>query len=434
MRYLSNLDLTQNQLLNARLHPVGTAPASPQEGQIYFNSTAGNKKMYYYDNAAWIPLTASSVYTAGTGMSLVGGAFNNTAPDQTVVLTGSGATVITGTYPNFTISSTDTNTTADGSETKITAGTNVSITGTGTTVNPYVVNSSFTNTTYTAGAGLTLTGTVFSNSNVITASNFGDAGITRTLAFGGTFIVPYVTYNAQGELLTKSNLTLTLPANVDTNTFHNAFAWTGGTTAGPTGALTGTAATVSYAAFPSASGLASGIVTTGAQSFAGDKTFDNNVVVTGNLTVNGTVTTVNTETINLADNIITLNSNYTGAAPTENGGIEVERGTLANASLIWNETTDKWQTSVDSVTFFDIVTSAQSFSATIGNGTLTTIPVTHNLGTRDIIVQLFDLSSYDTIYADIVRSDGNTINVSFGIAPTLNDIRVLITKIGASIT
>ena len=66
-------------------------------------------------------------YTAGTGLSLTGTVFANTDPDQTVSLTQGGATTISGTYPNFTISSTD------------------------------------TNTTYTAGTGLALTGTVFSN-------------------------------------------------------------------------------------------------------------------------------------------------------------------------------------------------------------------------------------------------------------------------------
>jgi hypothetical protein len=53
----------------------------------------------------------NTTYSAGTGLSLTGTQFANTAPDQVVALTGSGATTITGTYPNFTISSTDTNTT-----------------------------------------------------------------------------------------------------------------------------------------------------------------------------------------------------------------------------------------------------------------------------------------------------------------------------------
>ena len=59
-------------------------------------------------------------YTAGTGLNLVGTEFRNTAPDQIVTLTQGGSTTIVGTYPNFTISSTDTNTT-------YTQGTGVSI-------------------------------------------------------------------------------------------------------------------------------------------------------------------------------------------------------------------------------------------------------------------------------------------------------------------
>ena len=49
---------------------------------------------------------AGSTYTAGSGLSLSGTTFSNTAPDQTVSLTGSGSTTVSGTYPNFTISST----------------------------------------------------------------------------------------------------------------------------------------------------------------------------------------------------------------------------------------------------------------------------------------------------------------------------------------
>jgi hypothetical protein len=67
-----------------------------------------------------------------------------------------------------------------------------------------------------------------------------------------------------------------------------------------------------------------------------------NVVISGNLVVSGTTTTVNTETVNIADNLIVLNSNYTGSLPSENGGIEIERGTQANKTFIWDETNDRW--------------------------------------------------------------------------------------------
>jgi hypothetical protein len=58
-------------------------------------------------NAIWTD-DSNTTYTAGSGLSLTGTEFANTAPDQTVVLTGAGATSISGTYPNFTITSTNT--------------------------------------------------------------------------------------------------------------------------------------------------------------------------------------------------------------------------------------------------------------------------------------------------------------------------------------
>ena len=89
------------------------------------------------------------------------------------------------------------------------------------------------------------------------------------------------------------------------------------------------------------------------------------VTVGGNLTVNGTTTTLNTETLAIEDNIVVLNSNVTGP-PATNAGIEVERGTSANVSLRWNETSDKWEFTQDGSTYYDIATedfvNAQSIS------------------------------------------------------------------------
>ena len=73
-----------------------------------------------------------------------------------------------------------------------------------------------------------------------------------------------------------------------------------------------------------------------------DDTFDGNLIITGNLTVSGNTTSVNTETLTVDDNIIVLNNNVTGS-PTENAGIEVERGSDTNVVLQWNETNDYWE-------------------------------------------------------------------------------------------
>ena len=64
--------------------------------------------------------------------------------------------------------------------------------------------------------------------------------------------------------------------------------------------------------------------------------------VHGDMTVEGTTFTVNSETLTIDDNIILLNNNVTGT-PTEDAGIEVERGTSTNASILWSESDDTWK-------------------------------------------------------------------------------------------
>ena len=77
-------------------------------------------------------------------------------------------------------------------------------------------------------------------------------------------------------------------------------------------------------------------------------TFSGHLAVGGNLTVSGTTTTVNSNTVNIGDSIITLNSDATGSA-SEDAGIEVERGDDANKTLIWDESAGRW--TVGSETF-----------------------------------------------------------------------------------
>ena len=80
-----------------------------------------------------------------------------------------------------------------------------------------------------------------------------------------------------------------------------------------------------------------------------DDTLQGSLVITGDLTVSGNTTYVNTETINLSDNIITLNANHTGS-PTQNAGLEVERGTSNTVTLQWNETGDYWEIASGGIT------------------------------------------------------------------------------------
>lgn len=71
----------------------------------------------------------------------------------------------------------------------------------------------------------------------------------------------------------------------------------------------------------------------------------NDLVVGGNLTVSGTTTTINTETVSIEDNIILLNSNVT-TTPTDSG-VEIERGTtLDNVQMTWDESSKHWHANI----------------------------------------------------------------------------------------
>ena len=80
--------------------------------------------------------------------------------------------------------------------------------------------------------------------------------------------------SSKGSFTLNQSTAATINLN-DTNYYPTAFSWTGGTAAGPTGSLTGVGmSSVSFGAIPAASSTASGIVTTGNQSFSGQKTFN----------------------------------------------------------------------------------------------------------------------------------------------------------------
>ena len=116
---------------------------------------------------------------------------------------------------------------------------------------------------------------------------------------------------------------------------------------GSTGVITytGPSATDTRAHFSGGTGVSitDGEVAIGQAVGTSDKVQFNNATISGNLTVSGTTTTVNSETIDLADNKILLNSNATGTpTSTQDVGIEIERGTSDNKTFIWDESSDKW--------------------------------------------------------------------------------------------
>ena len=103
------------------------------------------------------------------------------------------------------------------------------------------------------------------------------------------------------------------------------------------------------------------VVTSGAQTVGGDKTFSDDIVISGNLTVSGTQTIVNTATTSLADNIIELNRDASGS-PSENAGLQVNRGSSSDVFLQWNETSDVWQFTNDGSTYYSVATDTDDLA------------------------------------------------------------------------
>ena len=71
IEYFASINLNKNELQNAVIVNLGTAPGSPSAGQIYFDNTSGDDALYYYNGSAWVrvagQITHQAVDTISTG-------------------------------------------------------------------------------------------------------------------------------------------------------------------------------------------------------------------------------------------------------------------------------------------------------------------------------------------------------------------------------
>lgn len=242
--------------------------------------------------------------------------------------------------------------------------------------------------------------------------------------------------------------------------------------------------------------LVAGRLSANSASVSGSASFGGDVTITGDLNVEGNLNAINRTEINVEDNTLILNTGVTGT-PTVSAGLQIERGDETNASLIWDESDNKWkvgylgseveisvvghthssaditdfQEAVEDVVgslFTDsatvnfeytdngasaglmsasVVTASTSYLTTagglavdkssfesalvsdgftrkfaqpIGDGVSTSIPVIHNLGTRNVSVQVYAITgagAYQTVETDVDRTDANTVTIGFGSAP-----------------
>lgn len=68
----------------------------------------------------------------------------------------------------------------------------------------------------------------------------------------------------------------------------------------------------------------------------------------------------------------------------------------------------------------------KTYTTTIGNGSLTDIPVTHNLGTKAVAVHVYDSSTFADVLVDIVRTSTSVVTLTFASAPSSGAYTVVV--------
>jgi hypothetical protein len=464
--FVTNIDLNKNELLNARIQNLSAAPSSPVVGQIYYDTS--NNTMYYYNglaspNGPWMPMSGSTEVIQDVVGALISGGTGLTAtyndPAGTLSIKLNDTAVTAGAYgsttkiPTFTVDQQGRLTAAG----EANVATVLSIAGeTGTdTVNL------LTDTLTVTGDG-TIDTAVTDNTITITAkdatssqkgvASFNSTDFTVTSGavtlnservediIGGMVTTPNtengisVTYDdTAGKLnFDVNDPTITLSGDVNGSvTMTNLGDVTITTTIQPNSVALGTDTTGDYV--QNIQGTAnevtvsptSGEGTTVTIGLPDDVTITNNLLVGGNLNVTGTINSVNTTQVNIVDNKINLNTDFTGT-PTVDAGIRVERGTSADVEVLWNESDDRWTLTNNGTNYHAI---ARKYAENLANpGTLTALVVTHNLGTDDVTVNVFETAgSKALVETDVERTSANTITLRFATAPASGAYRVVIT-------
>jgi hypothetical protein len=421
-KFLVSLDLNKNELQNARIQNLSSAPSSPVEGQIYFNTV--DKIVYFYDGTNWISTSGSleviqdaigAYVSGGTGLTATYSDSTGTTTidlDNTAVTAGSygSSTAI----PTFTVDAQG-RLTAAGTATVATA---LSISGdTGTdTVNLLTdtlsvaggegIDVAVTNNTITVSAE----DATYTNKGV---ASFSSTDFTVTAGAVSLNKDPVITLS--GDVTGTATMTNLGDVTITTTIEPNSVTLGTDTTGNYIATIAGTANEIEV----SGSGSENSAVTIGLPDSV---TITSDLTVGGNLTVNGTLTSLNTEQVTIEDNVVVLNSNVTGS-PAANAGIEVERGTSTNTSIIWNETDDKWTLTNNGANYHAIT---RKYVETLSTSA-TSYTVTHNLGSSDVLVQVSEVASpYSKVETDVELTSDSVVTIKFAAAPSSGAYKVVV--------
>jgi hypothetical protein len=465
--FVTDINLNKNELQNARIQNLSTAPSAPVTGQIYYNNTSGNNTLYFWNGTEWIPTSGSTeVIQDVIGASVEGGVgLTRTYVDNTGITTIDldNTAVTAGSYgsstaiPTFTVDAQG-RLTAAGTATVATTLSIAAESGTADTVNLLTDTLTFAagegiNTTVTDNT-ITIAGEDASTSNKGVASfNSDDFNTTDGHVELEDTVVKTVTTDSgaltpsghglsilggEGIDVTHAGTSITVAGEDATTTNKGVASFADADFTVTTGAVTiknvnlATQTTGNYIA--TIAGTANEIEVSGSGSensavtigLPNDVTISNDLTVGGDLNVTGTINSVNTTQVNIVDNKINLNTDFTGA-PVADAGIRVERGDGADVEILWNETNDNWTLTNNGTNYHAIVRKFASDITTTESAPFTFV-ATHNLGTRDVTVQVFATASpYNQIECDVDHTSTSVVTLTFAAQPTAGAYRVVIT-------
>jgi hypothetical protein len=421
-KFLVSVDLNKNELLNARIQNLGSAPSNPVSGQIYYNT--GTNILYFYNGTEWTPASGSteviqdiigSSVLAGTALTAT---YDDTAGTTTLKLNDTAVTA--GSYgsataiPTFTVDSQGRLTAAG----TVNVATNLSVAGdTGTDTVDLLTDT----LTVAGGEGIDVAvtnNTITVSAEDATYTNKGVASFSSTdftVTAGAVSLNKDPVITLSGDVTGSATMTNLGDVTISTTIEPNSVVLGTDTTGSYISTIAGTSGEITV----SGSGSESAAVTIGLPD---DVTVTGNLSIGGNLDVQGSINSISTTEVNIVDNKVVLNTNVTGA-PSADAGLKVNRGTSADVEVLWNEAADQWTLTNDGTNYHEIT---RKYKTTL-NTSATSYTVTHNLATKDVVVSIYEVAApYAEILTDIEHTSDSAVTIKFAVAPASGEYRVVV--------
>jgi len=421
-KFVTNLDLNQNQILNGTFEKLAADPSSGLfEGRMFYHT--GEDAIKYYTGAAWDTLI-KGVSSAGTYSSALTVGESNGAITLTLNLAdGSNAGLLSSTFYSLLNGATASNT----NDTLVKRDGSGRFQATSPSADADVATKSYVDA-QRSGLDVKQSVRVATTAPLTLASDFepGDTVDGVTLAEGDRILIKnQSTGSENGIYVVAASGAPTRATDADSNTEVTPGMFTfveEGTTNADSGWVLTTNHSISLGSTALAFAQFSG---------AGQITAGAGLTKTGNqLDVGGTTDriTVNSDSVDIAStyvgqsSITTLGTITTGTwnatdVAVADGGTGSSTASGARTNLA--DTTAGFTTSTPVL--------ARVASQSVGNASDTSFTITHNFGTRDVLIQVYDATTYDTVIADTVRTTTNAVTVTFSTAPSSNAYRVVIT-------